>query len=262
MSWRHLQGPGGFDPTRYRFGPLDEATAKAFLRRHHYLGSSYPAALHRYGMTDRDDGLLVGVAVYSAPVQAGVLRLAFPQLRPYTESVELGRFAILDEIAANAESWLLARTFHDLLARGVRGVVSFADPMPRRTPAGLLVAGHTGVIYQACNGIYTGRGTARSLIMLPDGSVLNARAAQKVRRQEQGHRYVEERLTSLGAAARRPGQDPASWLRSTLEQVGASRIRHRGPHRYLFPLGQTRRDRDRVLTGVSAQTYPKTADPL
>jgi hypothetical protein len=64
--------------------------------------------------------------------------------------------------------------------------------------------------------------------MLPDGSVLNDRAAQKVRRQEQGHEYVEQRLIALGARVPRVGQDPAGWLRQVLEEVGARRLRHAG----------------------------------
>jgi hypothetical protein len=40
-------------------------------------------------------------------------------------ALECSRFVLLDECPANAESWLLARTFEALLASDVRGVVSF-----------------------------------------------------------------------------------------------------------------------------------------
>ncbi len=52
------------------------------------------------------------------------------QKRPYTESLVCSRFVLLDECPGNSESWFLAR----LLARGVRGVVSFADPVRAGQP--------------------------------------------------------------------------------------------------------------------------------
>ena len=64
-------------------------------------------------------------------------------------------------------------------ARGIAGVVSFSDPLARRTAAGDVVfGGHVGTIYQAHNAAYLGRGTARTLRLLPDGAVLSARALQ------------------------------------------------------------------------------------
>lgn len=259
-TWRHITEPVAFTPDRYRVAHLDEAAARTFIGQNHYL-RSFPAALHRFGMWDRNTSHLVGVAVYSAPVHSGVLQLAFPRLEPYKQSAELGRFVLLDEIPANAESWMLARTFRVLRDHGVRGVVSFADPMPRRSAAGIVVAGHVGTIYQASGALYTGRGTPRTLIMLPDGSILNARSAQKVRRQEQGHSYVEQQLIHHGAAPRKPSEEGRQWLHTALNEIGARRVRHHGPHRYLFPLGATRRDRDLVLTGYSSASYPKTPDP-
>ncbi|MDO0929927.1 hypothetical protein QQY24_33040 [Streptomyces sp. TG1A-8] len=69
------------------------------------------------------------------------------------ESLECSRFVLLDECPANAESWFLARCFDALLARGVRGVVSFADPVPRTDASGAVVAvGHVGTIYLAYAG--------------------------------------------------------------------------------------------------------------
>jgi hypothetical protein len=49
--------------------------------------------------------------------------------------------------------------------QGVRGVVSFSDPVPRRTAAGDLVfPGHIGTIYQASNAGYLGRTTPRRVL--------------------------------------------------------------------------------------------------
>lgn len=143
-SWRHLR-EGGFDRRRYQVTDLAEADAKAFCAAHHYAGASYPAAIRRYGLIDRADGRLVGAAVLGAPVSSKVLTGPLPTLEPYRESVELSRFVLLDECPANTESWMLTRAFEDLRAHGIRGVVSFADPVPRWTAAGVLIKpGHFG----------------------------------------------------------------------------------------------------------------------
>ena len=78
---------------------------------HHY-SLSYPSARVRFGLFTR--GCLVGVAVFSHPCNDRVLTSVFP-LSPL-ESVELGRFVLLDSVPANGESWFLARTF-ECLAR-------------------------------------------------------------------------------------------------------------------------------------------------
>jgi hypothetical protein len=163
--------------------------------------------------------------------------------------------------AIRQESWFLARCFDELAARGVRGIVSFADPVPRRTAGGAVICpGHVGTIYQATNAIYTGRGTARTIIVLPDGTTLNDRAIQKVRRQERGHLYVEQRRCALGAPAPRAFEPPTLWLTGALATLGARRLRHRGCHRYCHVLGPTRRARTQVRVAITPRTFPKQAD--
>lgn len=209
-TWRHVSA-GGFDRHRYDVVALDEAQARRFVERHHYA-HSYPAARLRYGLWD--GAALVGVAVLSVPVQKTVLTSVFPDLEPYQESLELGRFVLLDAVPANGESWFLARVW-ELAAReaGVRGVVSFSDPVRRQTLEGRVVLpGHIGVIYQASNARYLGRATARTLQLLPDGTVLSARALQKVRQSERGHASVERQLEAWGARPREAGEPGAAWL--------------------------------------------------
>lgn len=259
---------GGFDPARYEVERLDgDAIAKAYCLTHHYSGT-YPAAQHRYGLyltaAERD---LVGVAVFSVPASLSVITRAFPDL-DYTSACELGRLVLegpphqgTGRAPANAESWFVARCLADLAGRGVRGVIAFSDPVPRRTADGRTVLpGHTGVVYTALNMTYTGRGTARYLTVLPDGRSISDRALQKVRARERGHEYVERRLIGLGAAVPRAGQDPADWLVQALEDVSARRIRHRGNHRYVTTLGQTRRDRAGVRVALPALPAPRLPD--
>ncbi|GAA4028315.1 hypothetical protein [Streptomyces plumbiresistens] len=219
----------------------------------------------QFGLYDVVDGeqRLCGVAAFGVPVSTAVLTKPLPELRPYTEALVCSRFVLLDECPANSESWFLANCLKRLLARGVHGVVSFADPVPRRTASGVLVMpGHVGTIYAATNAVYAGRATARTVKLLPDGTVFHDRTAQKIRRQEQGCEYAAAQLTVLGAPRLRPGSDPTQWLREALTAVGARNVRHRGAHRYVWRLGRNRREREQIKLGLPAQRpYPKQPDP-
>jgi hypothetical protein len=245
-----------FDPRRYTVEPIgSDRTAEAFVVANHYSGS-YVAAVHRFGLYAA--GVLVGVAVYSNPATDLVLTNVFPDLTPFRESTELGRFVLLDAVPGNAESWFLARCHEQLAARGVAGVVSFADPVPRRDRAGMLVTpGHVGTIYQASNALYTGRSCARSLWVLPGGTVVNGQALQKIREQKRGHRYAEEQLTAAGARPMAAGEDPRAWLAEAKAACGVRTFRHPGLHRFAFALGRNARARRSVRIALDAQPYPK-----
>lgn len=152
-----------------------------------------------------------------------------------------------------------SRAFRFAAETGVRGVVSFSDPVPRATANGhVVMPGHVGIIYQAANARYTGRGTPRTLVILPDGTSLNARSASKVRTQERGHEHVEARLRALGAPPLHG--DPARWLRDALHAIGTRHVRHPGCHRYVFSLGHGLRERASVVVSVPSRPYPKGID--
>lgn len=258
-SWRR-RSDGGFDSRLFDVAPTSEGEARAYVVRHHY-SRSYPGTRLRYGLFRRD--ALVGVAVLSVPVRAEVLTGVFPGLTPYQESLELGRFVLDDAVPANGESWFLARVWELAAADGVRGVVSFSDPVPRTTAAGRpIFPGHVGTIYQASNSLYLGRGRARTLKLLPDGTVLNDRSVAKVAAQDRGHEYVERQLVALGA--RRPGigEDMRAWLGEALARVGVRRLAHGGNHRYAFALGNPaeRRAIRADLRRRALLPYPKRAD--
>jgi hypothetical protein len=266
-SWRRPED-GGFDAARYGVAPIaDDNTAKAFVQQHHY-SASYPAARLRYGLHDLEaDEQLVGVGVLSVPASRKVLTNVFPRLAAYDESLELGRFVLLDAVPANAESWFLAQMFRLAAAEGLRGVVSFSDPLPRYATdedgePRLVMPGHVGTIYKATNATYTGRGTVRTLTMLRDGTVYSDRAKQKVRDQGKGHEYAELILIERGATPMRAGELPAAWLARALEEAGAHQVRHRGNHRYAFRLGTNRAERGRVLVDMDALPYPQRPDTL
>lgn len=255
-SWRHTS-EGGFDPNRYTVEAIDELVAKSYVLEHHYSGS-FPSSKFRLGMFDGDE--LVGVLVYSIPVRDEVLTNVFPDLEPSVQSVELGRLVLADEVPANAESWFVARCAEHAAARGVLGVVSFADPVRRIINGRVTCPGHVGLIYQASNATYAGRGAPQTMTILPTGEVLQNRAKSKIRNQESGHEHVERKLIALGARAPRAGESPHAWLRQALEDVGVVRLRHRGNHRYVMALG-SKAQRRRLRVNVQGQPYPKAIDP-
>jgi hypothetical protein len=259
QRWRH--GRDAYRPAaepietwRYEVAAIAGAgadeVAKGFVLEHHYSGS-YPSARFRFGLYRGAE--LVGVAVYSHPSNDKVLTSVFAG--PATASVELGRFVLLDDVPGNGETWFLARTFELLRRENLVGVVSFSDPVPRVNAAGEAVfPGHVGTIYQAHNAVYLGRGTARTLRVLPDGRVVSARALQKIRARERGFEYSVGQLVRYGA--QQPGQDEdlGAWLRTWLPAVTRP-MRHRGNHRYAWAL-ERRRRRD-----LEAQaSYPKAVD--
>lgn len=225
----------------------EDGPAKAFVLAHHY-SSSYPAARRRFGLYRGRE--LVGVAVFSHPASEAVLSSVFPD-DPHS-SMELGRFVLLDDVPANGETWFLGRIFELLRKIGVVGVVSFSDPVPRRTAAGSVVMpGHVGTIYQAFNGVYLGRGRARTLRILPDGTVFSDRAASKLRARDKGWRYAARILERHGARLLGESDDSRAWLAEWLPKLTRS-VRHGGNHKYAWAVDRAAR---RVLP--RSLPYPK-----
>lgn len=280
QRWRDGRGvymPAGevIDPDRYFVALIDELPAKAFVTRHHY-SSTFPAARYRVGLFERlaadaepnktrtrvlgrrgvggEAPDLVGVAVFSQPCNDLALR-PLPTTR---ESVELGRFVLLDRVPGNGETWFLRRAF-DLIAReGITGVVSFSDPFPRTTREGSIVfGGHVGTIYQAHNAVYLGRARADTIRLLPDGRTLHARAVAKLRGREQGWRYVLDMLFRYGAVPRanlggRAGVD--AWIEEWIERL-TRKVKHPGNHKYVWAF-----DRHARKALPKSKPYPKQVD--
>jgi hypothetical protein len=114
--------------------------------------------------------------------------------------------------------------------------------------------GHVGPIYQAHNGLDLGRGTPRTLTLLPDGSVLSDRAQQKVRSAERGVAYAVRRLVVCGAVPP-VSYEPAllrPWLQEWRTRL-CRLVRHRGNHKYAWALSR----RVQLPRGLP---YPKQVD--
>lgn len=223
----------------------DDRTARDFVVGQHY-SRSYPAARFRYGLYTA--GALAGVAVFSVPVNDAALD-CLPGAG--LERTELGRFVLRDEVPANGESWFLARCFEQLRAESLTGIMSMSDPTQRANAAGDIVfPGHVGTIYQATNATYLGRATPRTLRVLPDGTILNARAIQKARARERGWRYVVDILVKHGAAE--PTTDSlVEWLAVWIPKLTRP-MRHHGNHKYAWALNK--RDRRHLPASLP---YPK-----
>jgi hypothetical protein len=168
---------------------------------------------------------------------------------------------LVDAVPANGESWFLGQVFAAAAREGLRGVVSFADPVVRRAADGRLVMpGHAGLIYQAKGAEALGRSDAVTVLVLPDGTTLDRRALSKVRRGECGHEYVERRLAGFGVAARRPGESGGAFLARALPAAGVVALRHGGCYRDGFHLGVTRAQRAAVRIALPGGPYPKAID--
>jgi hypothetical protein len=194
------------------------------------------------------------VSVYSVPASQAVLAAAFGAAAE--ASVELGRLVLLDNVPANGESWFIARTFELLRKLGFAGVLSFADPVQRTDSEGRAVfPGHVGTIYQASNAVYRGRTRPETKWLLPNGRVLEPRAAAKLRAGDRGRAYVAAVLEGAGAAALPPGADPARWFAEWRSRLCRPQ-RHEGNHRYLFAL-----DRAVRRSLPPSLPYPKFGSP-
>ena len=241
-------------PAEYDVSEIPDAVSTAFVIEHHY-SASYPVARFDFGLFRH--GRLVGVAVFSESMNPATITNVFPCERRH--GVELGRFVLLDEVPGNGETWFLSRAFELLRAKEIRGVVSFSDPMPRRSADGRVVLpGHVGTIYQAFNGVYLGRSKRQVLQVLPDGTVFSNRAASKIRNQERNWRGPVEKLLRFGAEPF-DQEDPAGWLRCQLARV-ARPMHHPGNHRYAWALDRRLRPTLESRRRAVNQPYPKHTD--
>jgi hypothetical protein len=263
QRWNHRRDsfrPAGelITPGDYGVELVDEKTAKAFVLEHHYSGS-YPASRCRVGLYRRRSALggigrdLVGVAIFSVPMNPRTL----PKWTGQPSGCELGRFVLLDDVPGNGETWFLARAFK-LLRQAkpdLKAVVSYSDPVPRATPSGRVVMpGHVGTIYQAHNGVYHGRGKARTLIKCGQ-QVVSDRALSKLRNGERGDGHVYDRLVELGAPTRNAGEGAREYVKRALSTPAFTRERHPGNHVYTWSL--TKRLK---ITPATDRPYPKQPD--
>ena len=182
------------------------AAAKYACENWHYSGCLPVGKLVKVGAWERNK--FIGVVLFG--------RGASPQLgKPYNlgqdECVELVRVALTKHETAVSRIAALAMKFLHRSNPKLRLIVSFADQSQ----------GHHGGIYQAGNWIYTGIGTKKPRLVLPDGSTRHNRLYQ--------------------GANKAQIPEGAYWSNAT------------GKHRYLMPLDEDMRGRIMPLS----KPYPK-----
>jgi len=245
QRWRNGRAsyrPAGelFDPRYITVEAIDDSMAKAYVLRHHYSGS-YPAARFRAGVFRKEPWRkeeLVGVGVFSVPMNQQVIPAYFDGLAP-NDGAELGRFVLAESLAANAESWAIARMKRLLRQHlpSVRGIVAYCDPVERRTVDGTLIKrGHTGVIYKASGCTYRGRSSARTLWLAPNGESLADRTLSKIRLEEVGQGYAMDKLRQIGAPPARFNESGVSYIERLKTSGWLRPLRHPGNFAFTFSL--------------------------
>ena len=222
-----------FQPRLYEVQEdLPEAEARAFTEKNHYSGS-FPVAQRCFGLRYRAE--LVGTFVSSVPQGDKVLRKVFPDKEGMP--TDCGRFVLEEGVPHGGESWFHARVREVLARDGYTGLLAFADDVRRTDAEGRVIyIGQLGTIYKASNALFLGRGTPRSVRLMPDGHVFPERSIQKIRKGERGWRGAAAKLEALGAP--RVPEDPEQrliWLHAALA-AHTRPLRHPGPLKYVWRL--------------------------
>lgn len=227
VSYRPAGEP--FDPRRHAVVRVDEREAKAFVQRHHY-SHSWPACRLTVGLMRRGRSQyeLAGVAAFSVPMTNAVLRAHLDA--SMNNGIELGRFVLLDEVEANSESWFASRARRVLRdALSIERVLAFCDPIERTSVDGRVVKrGHHGTVYRATNARFGGRAGARTLALLPNGTVLSDRAQSKLRQEERGIEYVCRQIADAGGPERAVHETGPAFLERVRASGTLRRFRHPG----------------------------------
>lgn len=231
------------DTRRLAVASIDEGTAKRYVVEHHYSGT-YPAARCRVGLYRKlpfEADRLVGVAVFSVSAQPRALGAYFGDVG---DGCELGRFVLDDDVEGMGETWFLSRAFGVLRSekRSVEVVLSYSDPVERKSAAGVLVKpGHVGGIYLAHNAVYFGRAAKQKLLIAPDGRCLSRRSLNKVAVEDRGWRGVCEMIETMGGPARAIGESGDSYHRRVMASGTFRVMHHPGNHAWGWALTAAKR---------------------
>lgn len=267
QRWRERRDryrPAGerIEPSRYGVDVISDKAAAAFVAEHHYAPNVPPQVLS-IGLFDAHAigaPRLAGVCVFSVSMNQRAVPCRTGQ--PANRGCELGRLVLLDDVAANGESWFVSRAFKLLRDEKphLAAVVSYSDPLPRRRSDGsLFKVGHIGTVYQALGARFVGRSAARTLLIANDGTVVSERSLSKLRNDERGAGYAYDQLRLLGAPPMEPGESGAGYVARVTSLTMFRRVAHPGNFTYVWGLGRSR-ERQKVEAGMPpALPYPKAA---
>lgn len=246
--------------SEYHTDLITDAAAKHFIAQHHYATSSPPQVLSvgLFHKRRSAHSRLVGVCRFSVPMN----QFAVPKHTGHEASngCELGRLVLLDEVAANGESFFVSRALKALAVEKphIHAVVSYCDPLPRtRADGTLFKRGHVGTCYQALNARHVGRAKPRTLVMTRDGQVLSERTLSKLRNDERGSAYAYRQLLRAGCPTRNFGEPTTEYLKRALDEGDLQRVRHPGNLVYSWVIGCRKARRERARRLPDALPYPK-----
>ena len=149
----HQPGDGGSIPTpslqSLRVQPCSVSYVGPIIERVHYSHSIFGVTTdYCYAVYHGD--AIVGGAIFGKPAAYNVA-----QKYGADGLTELRRFVLMDECPRNSESKLIAFMLRDLKRKGIKRVLSYADP----------AQGHAGTIYKACGFKYVGLTAKRKHVM-------------------------------------------------------------------------------------------------
>lgn len=140
---------------------IPASIAVPFVKAHHYSGKVVNNSLLHFGAFL--DGKLHGVMSYGPSMdKSKTIRLV--EGTGWNEFLELNRMAFDDYLPRNAESYCIGKSLRMIKKQApqIKWIISFADG----TQCG------DGTIYRASNFVLTGINKNKTMIRMPDGSVV------------------------------------------------------------------------------------------
>lgn len=126
---------------------IDYKTAMEIVVANHYLHRKAPCSF-AFGLFCKESKNLIGVIIYGTPSSSS-LRKGVCGIEEKDNVIELTRLWIKDGTPKNTESFLIGNTIGKV---DKEIIVSYAE----------IQQGHTGIVYQATNWIYTGLSAKRT----------------------------------------------------------------------------------------------------
>lgn len=195
---------------------------KLFIESNHYSHKMPQAIKYRFGMYINDE--LFGVSIFSIPSNQFAVTSIFENETQHI-CIELSRVFTLDSTPKNFESYCISKMFKYIKYNTKYDVVlSYADPNFK----------HVGYLYQALNGMYLGETAQEVRYIMPTGELITRRG--------------------LG---RSNGDSEKEHVKRILD-MGATKIKMKGKHKYLFFTCDKRRKGDLIKKMKCKQySYPK-----
>lgn len=140
---------------------IPASIANPFVKKHHYSGKVVPNSNLHFGAFL--DGKLHGVLSYGGSMDKRKV-MGLVEGTKWNEFLELNRMAFDDYLPRNSESFCIAKSIKLIKknAPQIKWIISFADG----TQCG------DGTIYRASNFVLTGINQNKTILQMPDGSVI------------------------------------------------------------------------------------------